>query len=185
MEIKRYNRHNTSTIFDTRDYVLYSDYTTLQTAHEEEIAEIDNSLVPILRGAGFEKCEFPPDEDTCESCKAPMKQLYFDGPADAGRYYCLSCVINEFIANKECDAQIEKDRAEQVEQEAKELRQKYSDRVLQCSQLEQSLAVANERLERVKEVLNLEAYKDPDGNKWVLYDLIAEAITREKEEGDE
>jgi hypothetical protein len=53
----------------------------------------------IIEDMGFVICEFPPDQDPCESCKQPMKQLYFKGPTDAGRYLCKECIIEEYNQN--------------------------------------------------------------------------------------
>lgn len=48
---------------------------------------------------GFEICEFGPDNDSCEKCKTRNVQLYFQGPSDAGKYYCSVCVIDEYLNN--------------------------------------------------------------------------------------
>jgi hypothetical protein len=49
---------------------------------------------------GFVKCEFPPDNDPCESCGKTNLQHYFQGPIDAGRYFCEECVIEEALDNQ-------------------------------------------------------------------------------------
>lgn len=56
---------------------------------------------------GFEKCEFGPDDQECESCCKPNVQLYFQGPTDAGRYLCLPCINNEISANFEYEKEME------------------------------------------------------------------------------
>jgi len=61
----------------------------------------------VLKETGFEICEFPPDEDPCENCGLIRKQLYFQGPTDAGRYYCLHCIIEEYKANLEFEKELE------------------------------------------------------------------------------
>jgi hypothetical protein len=57
------------------------------------------TLAAALAGTGFEKCEFPPDDDACECCNKPNLQLYFQGPTDAGRYFCVACVVAEQESN--------------------------------------------------------------------------------------
>jgi hypothetical protein len=50
---------------------------------------------------GYVLCEFPPDNDPCESCGEEGKQLYFHGPRDAGSYLCRECVVDLFQKNLE------------------------------------------------------------------------------------
>ena len=64
--------------------------------------------MPLLSQAltylGFEICLFPPDSDPCERCGETNKQLYFQGPTDAGRYYCADCIVEEYETNKLAEA---------------------------------------------------------------------------------
>jgi hypothetical protein len=60
----------------------------------------------ILKETGFEICLFPPDNDPCECCGDDNKQLYFQGPTDSGRYYCLDCVKTEHEKNLEWGRQL-------------------------------------------------------------------------------
>lgn len=50
---------------------------------------------------GFVICEFPPDNDPCESCGEPNKQLYYLGPRDAATYLCRECVVRLYEKNLE------------------------------------------------------------------------------------
>lgn len=64
---------------------------------------ITSEQARIVEYMGFEVCEFPPDNDTCEGCKEPGLQLYFQGPTDAGHYLCLDCIMLENSENqKDC-----------------------------------------------------------------------------------
>lgn len=60
-------------------------------------------LDQALKATGFEKCQFGPDSDPCESCHTPKKQLYFrsggyEHPND-GEYFCGACVKKEADEN--------------------------------------------------------------------------------------
>lgn len=61
--------------------------------------EFGLALASALHATGFEICEFGPDGDQCDCCNAPGLQLYFQGPEDAGRYYCADCVVAEHASN--------------------------------------------------------------------------------------
>lgn len=59
--------------------------------------ELDKAL-EITR---FEKCEFGPDDETCEKCRKPNLQMYYrrtDYWENEGEYFCQGCVINEAVA---------------------------------------------------------------------------------------
>jgi len=50
---------------------------------------------------GFDICEFEPEEtEKCEKCREGGRQLFSEGPSDAGRYLCLSCILEEYDANQ-------------------------------------------------------------------------------------
>jgi hypothetical protein len=49
----------------------------------------------LVQMTGYVICECPPDDDPCESCGEPEKQLYYLGPADAASYLCRECVDDE------------------------------------------------------------------------------------------
>jgi|GEM_PF-4680942 len=57
------------------------------------------SIEEMLKEMGFEICLFPPDDSECERCGETWRQLYFQGPTDAGRYCCLNCVKEEYEIN--------------------------------------------------------------------------------------
>lgn len=65
---------------------------------QPKLAEQD--LAHTCAELGFEMCEFLPDEDGCDCCNKPNLQLYFQGPEDAGRYFCAACLINEKTMNE-------------------------------------------------------------------------------------
>lgn len=66
------------------------------------------SIEEALKHTGFEICLFGPEiNDNCEKCKKDNIQLYFQGPTDAGRYYCSECVIEEYVANLQYDEYID------------------------------------------------------------------------------
>ena len=51
---------------------------------------------------GFEKCEFVPDQDPCESCHKKQRQLYFRKfpfETDDGEHVCLVCIENLYRLN--------------------------------------------------------------------------------------
>lgn len=57
----------------------------------------------ILKETGFEICTFGPDEDECEVCNQPFRQLYwrsFGNPEcwNDGEYLCAECVENSYKA---------------------------------------------------------------------------------------
>ena len=54
----------------------------------------------IVEKMGFQICEFPPDEDSCEACGQDHKQLYFTGSAESGSYWCLQCVLDAHADNE-------------------------------------------------------------------------------------
>lgn len=58
----------------------------------------------LERLTGYAICEFPPDDDPCESCGQSDKQLYFHGPTDAGSYLCRECVVDLWLRNTEWEA---------------------------------------------------------------------------------
>jgi len=61
---------------------------------------MDHELNIALKNTGFEICLFPPEDgEACEKCKKDNIQLYFQGPTDAGRYYCKECIIEEYLIN--------------------------------------------------------------------------------------
>jgi hypothetical protein len=57
------------------------------------------ALAQACAELGFEKCEYPPDDDGCECCNKQNLQLYFQGQDDAGRCFCAACVMAEKAAN--------------------------------------------------------------------------------------
>ena len=61
----------------------------------------------VLKETGFEICEWGPEDGfICEKCGTENVQLYFQGPTDAGRYYCYDCIFDEYVANAEFDEQM-------------------------------------------------------------------------------
>ena len=63
-------------------------------------------LAKALHNTGFKTCLFPADSDPCEKCGKSFRQLYFQGPTDAGRYYCADCVIVEYKKNIATDRKL-------------------------------------------------------------------------------
>lgn len=53
----------------------------------------------IIEEMGFEICEFTPDDDHCEQCLEPRKQLYFSGSDGDGVYFCLDCIKDMHFDN--------------------------------------------------------------------------------------
>lgn len=71
-----------------------------EDTHEEAVREaMAADLASFATSIGWEFCTFPPSSSPCEKCGEPHRQHYFQGPDDAGRYYCLQCVMNEHEAN--------------------------------------------------------------------------------------
>ena len=62
-------------------------------------SECNGLLDEALRNTGFDICLFEPDSDSCENCGKAFRQLFFQGPTDAGRYYCAECIIAEYKNN--------------------------------------------------------------------------------------
>lgn len=78
---------------------------TCESAGNDGVSPPNSDLQPnpqlavALEATGFVACEFAPDSDECECCNQPNLQLYFQGPEDAGRYFCAACVTAEHASN--------------------------------------------------------------------------------------
>jgi len=75
----------------------------MQQSEDTAKSACNGLLDEALRNTGFELCLFAPDEYPCEKCGTTNLQLYFQGPEDAGRYYCADCIIAENKINIEQD----------------------------------------------------------------------------------
>ena len=75
-----------------------TDYVNLVIAETKANQSLEQQK--IVAEMGFEVCEFESDSDPCEACRKPNLQLYFQGPTDAGRYFCLNCILEEHAQNQ-------------------------------------------------------------------------------------
>lgn len=64
----------------------------------------DALLSDALKDTGFEVCEWEPDDTACEKCGKSHVQMYFGNHSywdcREGDYWCESCVVELFHANK-------------------------------------------------------------------------------------
>lgn len=56
----------------------------------------------IVKDMGFVICVFLPNQDnTCDHCDEPNRQLYFQGPDDVGMYWCYPCIRSMYYEGKD------------------------------------------------------------------------------------
>jgi len=71
----------------------------------------NEQLNEALAFTGFAKCEWGPDDTTCDRCKTPNRQLYFGNQnywdSREGDYWCGECVMSLAIECQEINRDME------------------------------------------------------------------------------